>query len=99
MARFQILLRVLHAAIFEDWLLKFICLAFATMMWIYIDGELTGEMDVPLLLRKGDFTLPPNLEMPEQEMPRYTVHATNWRRSTADVDAVPRGMEGPMATA
>jgi hypothetical protein len=73
MARFQVFLRVLHAAIFEDWLLKFICLALATMMWIYIDGELTGEVDVPLVLRKGDFSLPPNLEMPEQDMPRYTV--------------------------
>jgi hypothetical protein len=74
MARFQVFLRVLHAAIFEDWLLKFICLALATMMWIYIDGELTGEVDVSWMLHRDDLSLPPNLELQsEQTLPKYTL--------------------------
>ena len=74
MARFPLLNRFLRAALFEDWVLKFICLAFAILMWFYIDGELSGQIDLVVALRPADLVLPANLELaPDSPLPKLRV--------------------------
>ncbi len=74
MVRFPLLTRFLRAALFEDWVLKFICLAFAILMWFYIDGELSGQIDLVVSLRPTDLVLPSNLELaPDSPLPKLRV--------------------------
>jgi hypothetical protein len=73
-ARFPLFYRFLRAALFEDWALKFICLAFAILMWFYIDGELSGQIDLVVAMRPSDFNLPANLELaPDSPLPKLRV--------------------------
>ena len=74
MARYPTVSRVLQIALFEDWMLKFICAALAALMWFYIDGELTSQVDIPIALRAGEITLPNNLELAtDQPLPKFVV--------------------------
>jgi len=66
--------RAIYALLFEDWILKFICVALAIMMWFYIDGELTGQVDVTVQMRPGDLVLPAELALaPDQQLPKLRV--------------------------
>jgi hypothetical protein len=72
--RFPVLYRVFYALIFEDWWLKFICFALAILMWFYIDGELTGQVDVTVQLTADKLDLPPTLALsPNQQLPKLRV--------------------------
>ena len=74
MARFPLLYRIFYALIFEDWGLKAICLALAILMWFYIDGELTGQVDVTVQLTAEKIDLPSNLALaPNQPLPKLRV--------------------------
>ena len=74
MARFPVLYRIFYTLVFEDWVLKFICLALAILMWFYIDGELTGQVEVTLQMRAEDLSLPSNLALsPDQQLPKLRV--------------------------
>src|SRR5271157_79718 len=72
--------RILRAALFEDWLLKFICLALAIMMWFYIDGELTDQREIGAALRPADLELPAGFELAERPLPKFTVRIRGPRR-------------------
>jgi YbbR domain-containing protein len=80
MPHFPLNSRILRAALFEDWLLKFICLALAIMMWFYIDGELTDQRDIGIALRPADLELPAGLEFSERPLPKFTVRVRGPRR-------------------
>lgn len=73
--------RVLRAALFEDWLLKLICLALAALMWFYIDGELTDRRDLVVALRPSDVGLPPGFALsPAHPLPKFVVLVRGPRR-------------------
>lgn len=81
MPNHPVISRVVRAALFEDWLLKFICLVLAVLMWFYIDGELSDERDVAIALRPADLVLPPGYELsPERPLPRFNVRIRGTRR-------------------
>ena len=88
MARFGPFFRILRAALLEDWLLKFICLGLAVLMWFYIDGELSDSKDVVVTIRKRDVDLPPGWAMvPDRAMPKFTVRVRGPRRRLALLSA------------
>jgi hypothetical protein len=81
MANFPILSRVLHVALFEDWALKFICLVLATLMWFYIDGELTDQRNFTVSIRPDQVVLPSGYEMAlDRPPPRFNVRVRGPRR-------------------
>jgi len=81
MPTYTSVLRILHAALFEDWLLKLICLALAVMMWFYIDGELTDKRDFVVALRPSDISLPAGWALaPDRPLPRFLVLLRGPRR-------------------
>jgi hypothetical protein len=81
MAHFPVLNRVIRAALFEDWMLKFICLLLAVLMWIYIDGELTDTKDFIIPLQESQVGVPPGYVLvPGQQLPSYTVQVRGPRR-------------------
>jgi hypothetical protein len=81
MANFPVLSRILHAVLFEDWMLKFICLLLAVLMWFYIDGELTDTKDFIIPLQESQVHVPPGYVLvPGQQLPSYTVQVRGPRR-------------------
>jgi hypothetical protein len=74
-------IRVLRIVLFEDWLLKFICLGLAILMWFYIDGELTDQNDFVVGIRKRDIALPQGWAIaPDRPLPKFTVRVRGPRR-------------------
>lgn len=81
MIRLPVLSRFLHVALFENWLLKFICLALAVLIWFYIDGELTDHRDFAITVRASDLHLPAGLELVANlPLPKFSVHVRGPRR-------------------
>jgi hypothetical protein len=81
MANYPLIGRIVRAALFEDWLLKFICLILAVLMWFYIDGELTDQRDFTIALRPSDLVLPAGYEVAtDRPMPKFTVRVRGTRR-------------------
>jgi hypothetical protein len=81
MMQMPVLGRVLHAVLFEDWMLKFICLLLGVLMWIYIDGELTDTKDFIIPLQESQVQLPAGFVLvPGQQLPSYTVQVRGPRR-------------------
>jgi hypothetical protein len=81
MANFSLLNRILYIAVFEDWILKFMCLFFATLMWFYIDGELTDQRNFSVSIRASDVILPTGYELSsDRAMPQFMVRVRGPRR-------------------
>lgn len=81
MQSFPGILRALHALFLEDWLLKFICLALAVLLWFYSDGELTDRRDFVVAMRQSDIVLPAGWSLaPDQPLPKFLVLLRGPRR-------------------
>ena len=81
MPNFPLFYRILKAALFEDWVLKFICLAMAVLMWFYIDGELTAEGNFTVTMRPADLQVPSGWELaPNSLLPEFLVRVRGPRR-------------------
>ncbi|MFH0938042.1 MAG: YbbR-like domain-containing protein [Planctomycetota bacterium] len=81
MPNYPLISHFIRAALFEDWLLKFICLLLAVLMWFYIDGELTDQRDLVVSLRPSDLILPTGFELSSSgALPKFTVRLRGTRR-------------------
>jgi len=85
--------RIIQSILFEDWWLKLACLAFASFMWFYIDGELTDQKDSLIMLRSSDVEIPSGWELaPDQSLPSYLVRVRGPRKGlqflTSDTIAI-----------
>jgi len=81
MANMPLLSRIFRVVVFEDWGLKFMCLILATLMWFYIDGELTDQRNFLVGVRPSDLVLPAGYEIAlDRPMPRFIVRVRGPRR-------------------
>jgi YbbR domain-containing protein len=81
MANLPLLNRALRVVVFEDWGLKFVCLILATLLWFYIDGELTDQRNFVVSVRPADLTLPTGFDVAlDRPMPRFIVRVRGPRR-------------------
>jgi len=81
MPSFPVVPRALHALLFEDWLLKSICLALAALLWVYSDGELTDRRDFVVAMRPSDIALPPGWALAaDRPLPKFLVLLRGPRR-------------------
>ncbi|MCW8131613.1 MAG: YbbR-like domain-containing protein [Planctomycetota bacterium] len=75
------LLRFLRAVLWEDPVLKFVCLLLAVLSFFYIDGELSDEREFVVPIKEAGLKLPEGLELaPDSKFPPLRVKVRGPRR-------------------
>ncbi len=88
MAALNIALGILKSALLEDWWLKITCLLLASLMWLYIDSELSDQGTFIAAPRAADIQLPDGWELdPNQPLPQFIVQLRGPRRRVATLSA------------